>query len=189
MRWGESAVGDTCGRECDQERSLDKVVQKLSVEFRPITRADQDQVYEWVSQPWYLAQFAGRQRPTPTAHAHFFDEVLQGKRGVYLAVIADDQYIGNAGFKNIATDAAEIWYYIGSEQNRGKGFGNLIVRELCRYAKEVLHLTELRAWVVATNEPSMKALEHNGFIPVARDVDEAFDSDGRAVRRFSLLLH
>lgn len=71
-----------------------------SVALRDIRESDVDRVFDWVSKPWYIDEFAGSAMPTPDAHKTYFESILGG--GVcFLAVEFEGIHVGNAGVKNI----------------------------------------------------------------------------------------
>lgn len=49
-----------------------------SVALRDIRESDVDRVFDWVSKPWYVDEFAGSAMPTPDAHKTYFESILGG---------------------------------------------------------------------------------------------------------------
>lgn len=54
-----------------------------SVTLRTIQEDDIDRVYDWVSKPWYVDEFAGSAMPIRDTHRAYFDSILKKKGGGY----------------------------------------------------------------------------------------------------------
>ena len=133
-----------------------------SVALRDIRESDVDRVFDWVSKPWYVDEFAGSAMPTPDAHKTYFESILGG--GVcFLAVEFEGVHVGNAGVKNISNGEGEIWYYIGDESWRGRGIATILVAELIEYSRSIFDLKAIYARVLESNVGSRRVLEKNGF--------------------------
>lgn len=148
--------------------------------LRPFTADDVDRTYGWVTNPWYVEDFAGRARPTPESHERYFQGVLADEGQLFLAVWlrspGGGRHIGNAGLKYFEGDSCECWYYIGDTTQRGKGYSKEIVRLLCETAWSIDGVGRVRAKVLVENFKSSRALLANGFAEVGTETSP----DGRA---------
>lgn len=127
-------------------------------------QGDIDRTFNWVIQPWYLEEFAGRKKPTPESHKNFFKHTFEDATQRYFAVYFGDVHVGNAGLKYIDNESCECWYYIGDESYRGKGMASKIVGLLLDYAFDKLKLSRVQARIQTRNLPSIGAVSSNGFI-------------------------
>ncbi|BAK44094.1 GNAT family N-acetyltransferase [Eggerthella sp. YY7918] len=141
--------------------------EEKKIKIRSIKEGDLRRTFTWVSQPWYLEEFAGRKKPTWESHMAFFTALESDHTQLYFAVEYDKVHIGNAGLKYITDNSCECWYYIGDINYRGMGLSSRIVELLSEYAYKELKIDSIKARILETNLPSIGAVKANGFTEVA----------------------
>lgn len=134
------------------------------IALRSIAVGDKERTFVWVTNPWYMNEFAGRAKPTRESNEAFFDMTAKDGTQKYFAVDCDGVYIGNAGLKHIDEEECECWYYIGEKSYRGRGLSKKIVSCLLNEAKLLDGVVSVEAKVLQSNVKSAKALLANGFV-------------------------
>lgn len=78
---------------------------------------------------------------------------------------ADDQLIGFCAFHyvNIIHQRAELYIYIGEEENRGKGYGEDALNALLQYGFGTLNFNSIMLRVFSSNQKAIKCYEKVGF--------------------------
>ena len=169
-KYWELLLGKKAPRDIEfADRIVTSDLGEGEISLRAVAPGDKERTFAWVTQTWYLNEFAGRKKPTWESHAEFFDNVASDDTQRYFAVICDGAHIGNAGLKYINEENPECWYYIGEESFRGRGLSKKIVKQLVEYACENLHLEKLQAKILDWNIASIKAVEANGFVKIEGD--------------------
>lgn len=162
---------DLLGKAAPRNIAFGSRIERGDLEGRPIGRAvtlrkvepsDVGRIFEWVTQPWYVNEFAGNAVPTPETHKEYFDAVFESG-ACYLAVLYGEEHVGCAGVKYIEDGHGEGWWYIGNESMRGRGIGTALIAKLVEFAKKELGLKSMHAYVLETNVGCRRALEKNGF--------------------------
>ena len=134
------------------------------IKLRTLKEGDQERTFEWVTQPWYTEEFAGRAKPTRESHAAYFDNLKNDASQKYFAIECDGVHIGNAGLKYFEGDTCECWYYIGDTTYRGKGLSPRVVAQLVDYAFSELGIDVVKARIQERNVASVRAVTKNGFV-------------------------
>jgi len=151
------------------------------VSLRALGTEDLERTLVWVNDP-EVTRFTGTVYPiSGSEHQLWYQELLKdGKRRMFAVVTADGRHIGNVGLKNIDWIArkAEVMFYIGEAQFRGKGYGKEAIAALVDFAYQRLNLRRLYANAFSYNERSIKSLERCGFQREGLLKDDVF-RDGR----------
>lgn len=95
--------------------------------------------------------------------------VAQGHN--YAIVLKDeDRLIGNASIFDIQHlhQRAEIGLFIGNEKDRGKGYGQEVVKLLADYGFRFLNLNNIMLKVFSGNNPAINAYLKCGFSEIGR---------------------
>lgn len=92
---------------------------------------------------------------------------LDSDHSILFAIIADDmnRHIGNIkiGPINKHHNYASISYFIGDKSMWGKGIATKVIRLVCAFGFNELHLHRIEAGAYSAAIGSWKALEENGF--------------------------
>ena len=128
------------------------------------------QYYEWVNDPAVtdgvgttanVISLEGEQRWLAENSGDYqFAIVLQGQ----------DRLIGNCGIKEIdwKRRCGEVGLFIGSEADRGKGYGKEVLRLLLGYCFETLNLHNVELHVFSFNARAIAAYKSVGFREAGR---------------------
>lgn len=150
-----------------------KYVKKLQgprVYLSPMCAQDAQQYYEWVNDPAVtdgagttanVISLEGEQRWLAENSGDYqFAIVLQGQ----------DRLIGNCGIKEIdwKRRCGEVGLFIGSEADRGKGYGKEVLRLLLGYCFETLNLHNVELHVFSFNARAIAAYKSVGFREAGR---------------------
>ena len=92
----------------------------------------------------------------------------------------DDALIGNCGIQEInqICQCAEVGLFIGEEENRGKGYGQEVLRLLLDFAFGTLNLHNVMLRVFAFNERAIHTYQKVGFREFGRR-RESYYAKGR----------
>lgn len=90
-----------------------------------------------------------------------FEDELLNPLAYYIVLVQDENIVGYAGFWDIIDDAQIMNVAVDTEY-RGKGYGNLLIEEFIREAKD-RNLDTMSLEVRVSNEPAIKLYEKYGF--------------------------
>ena len=136
-----------------------------SVVLRPLERDDWVRSLAWVNDA-EVAPRLGRCRPVTTdEHMHFYERAVLDPSNVFFAIEARDgaEHVGNIWLWNVHPQNrnAELRVLVGC--GRGRGWGSEAVGLLLDFAFNALNLHKVYLYVLASNEPAVKAFGRNGF--------------------------
>ncbi len=83
---------------------------------------------------------------------------------ILLAIIYNDEVVGEIRFKNIESDSAEIGIILKNDQYKGKGIGTEAIFKALNYASDTLKLKRIKASILHNNKRSIHVFEKVGFI-------------------------
>ncbi len=90
------------------------------------------------------------------------------RRFLYFHLIRKDtgKSIGWCGFHTWYIDhkRAELGYVLDLEKNMNQGFMKEALAPIIKYGFEVMKLNRIEAFLAKTNTPSLKLLQHHGFV-------------------------
>jgi RimJ/RimL family protein N-acetyltransferase/trans-aconitate methyltransferase len=102
--------------------------------------------------------------PAESEHAHYWRARWADPTQVSFAILAgDSDHVGNCGLTHVdvARQTAELWMYLGTEQNRG--LGSAALRLLLEHAFETLGLKRIYLRVVEHNPGALRFYQRFGF--------------------------
>lgn len=163
-----------------------------AVTLRAVERDDRDRLARWMNDPRNAVPL-GRSRPISfVEHERWFERVVQDPAHVFLS-IEDRETGGHVGVVWLWSihpqhRTAELRIVVGEAESRGKGLGSDAVRGLLQFAFRRMNLHKVFLFVMAGNEPALKAFARNGF-RVEGTLREEFFADGsyRDVLRMGIL--
>ena len=90
-----------------------------------------------------------------------FEDELLNPLAYYIVLVKDEKIVGYAGFWDIIDDA-QIMNVAVDIEYRGKGYGNLIIEDFIKEAKD-RNLDTMSLEVRVSNDPAIKLYEKYGF--------------------------
>ncbi len=93
---------------------------------------------------------------------------------------SDDVLLGYIGIQcsNRTVSTAEIKFFVGDAENRGKGYGTEALRLACRYAFDNLNIQSLSLWLSGYSEYTINTYKRVGFKETGR-LSENYLIDGK----------
>jgi RimJ/RimL family protein N-acetyltransferase len=133
--------------------------------LREVVESDLPILYEYEcdSEAAAMAGFPSRERDAFMAH---WAKTLANDSALTMAIVADDQVAGNIGCWE-ADGRRFVGYWIGREF-WGRGLATQAVAELAG----IVEARPLYAHVLKSNVASIRVLEKNGFVEVARHTSD-----------------
>lgn len=136
----------------------------------------------WVNDP-AVAFSLGRARPvTPLEHERWYESAVRDARHVFFAIEENQgrAHVGNIWLWSMHPENrnAELRILVGAGEHRSKGFGSEAVRLLLGVAFERMNLHKVHLYVLASNEPAVKAFTRGG-LRVEGTLREEFFVGGR----------
>lgn len=130
-------------------------------------RSDFDRLISWIDSEESMIQFSGPIFNYPISHEQLDKYLKADSRLVYKAInTGSGEIIGHAELNNIdnKNKCARICrILIGDKQNRNKGFGKAIIKELIRIGFHDLQLHRLDLGVFEFNQQAIKCYKDCGF--------------------------
>jgi RimJ/RimL family protein N-acetyltransferase len=129
--------------------------------------SDYDRLINWVDSEVLMVQFSGPVFEYPITHNQLDKYVSAEDRLVYKVIDTDtSEIVGHAELGKIDhknKNARISRLLIGDKQNRNKGYGKAIIRELVRIGFCDLKLHRLDLGVFDFNHPAIKCYKDCGF--------------------------
>ncbi len=137
--------------------------------LRALEASDLELTWRWHNDPQLYATLGGSFRYV--SHQTEADwlraKAAYSAHEVTLAICLAESgdHIGNAYLRDIdwISRRAELHLFIGDENMRGKGYGQIATRALVRHAFDDLNLYRLYLYVLASNQRAIRTYEKNGF--------------------------
>lgn len=152
---------------------------KKRVHLRPLKVKDAYVSYKWRNDPeiWKCAKNKPDRYITIKMEKDWIKKVLADDRSVRRAICIakNNTYIGNVYLTGInkRLESAETHIFIGDKKYWGKGFGAQVVKEIIKYAFEVLKLKKIDAEVNPKNVSIIKINKKCGFAYVDKPQERA----------------
>ena len=104
---------------------------------------------------------------------------MQGKTQFAIIRKEDDTLIGNCGIQEInqIRQCAEVGLFIGEEENRGKGYGQEVLRLLLDFAFETLNLHNVMLRVFAFNERAIHTYQKSASVSLEEEEKAIMQKD------------
>lgn len=137
------------------------------IKFEKFNKFDYDRLINWIDSEKSMILFSGSIFNYPITHEQL-DKYMSGdNRLVYKVIDSDnEEIIGHAELNhiNIKNKSARICrILIGAKQNRNKGYGKAIIKELIRIGFNDLQLHRLDLGVFDFNHQAIKCYKDCGF--------------------------
>lgn len=118
--------------------------------------------FDWIHNKELRDLFSMQGEPNWDNHINYFKKKLKDKTQKVFAIYANNHYVGNCGFKDIDSNKAELWIYIGDNDFKGKGIATKAVNMMIEYTKKI-NLKSLYLYVLNYNKPAIKLYKNLGF--------------------------
>lgn len=137
------------------------------IRLEKFDKSDFDRMINWIDSEETMIQFSGPIFNYPITHEQLDKYIKADSRLVYKIINTDSgEIIGHAEVNNIdnKNKCARICrILIGDKQNRNKGFGKAIIKELIRIGFSDLQLHRLDLGVFDFNHQAIKCYKDCGF--------------------------
>ena len=137
------------------------------IKFEKFNKLDFERLINWIDSEESMIQFSGLIFNFPLTHEQLDKYISGDSRLVYKAMDCDSsEIIGHAELNNIdnKNKCARICrILIGDKQNRNKGYGKSIIKELIRIGFNDLQLHRLDLGVFDFNHQAIKCYKDCGF--------------------------
>lgn len=130
-----------------------------------VRREDSETLFRWINDP-DTVRFNAPYAPVPwVSHAAWFDALGKSPDRVVLAIRLDETIIGVVQLIDIHRihRSAELTTRIGSDADRGNGYGTEAIKLAIDFAWRDLNLQRVWLRVFADNARAIKAYEKAGF--------------------------
>jgi RimJ/RimL family protein N-acetyltransferase len=134
------------------------------ISLQKFSSADFSRLISWISTEEDLVQFAGSNFAFPLTEDQLSKHIADPKRKVYKVILNSTlECIGHCEiFIDRIPRLGRI--LIAQEENRGKGYGTLIVRQLIQICIDELNASDIDLNVYDWNDRAIKCYENLGFI-------------------------
>lgn len=127
------------------------------------------EITKWLTSPLRLGRYPRM----------LHDKLASDRKNRVFFIMIHSSAVGIGGLLSIdrIDRRAEVWYLVGDDRNRRKGYASEALRSLTGYAVESLELNSLYAHVSVLNGASVRVLEKCGYRYAGR-LRQAFHVDG-----------
>ncbi len=135
------------------------------ISLQPFTPADFNRLIAWANTEEILVQFAGKNFSFPLTVEQLETYINDSNRFAFKAVdTTDNKVIGHCEYY-LTGDVSKLGrVIIGDETDRGKGFGEQIIRQLIKFSFEHPTITMVELNVYDWNKAAIRCYEKVGFI-------------------------
>lgn len=122
---------------------------------------------KWLDDP-DLREHIGTIYPIPMArHLEWYRTVVDDKSQLILAIETENGHVGTIGLRGIdfVYRSAELWIYIGDQQNRGSGVAKAAVEQILEFGFNTLNLHRVFVQVFDFNERARRFFQKCGMKP------------------------
>ena len=139
------------------------------INIRPIVLDDTDLIVEWRNADAVRSNLFSQSEITRESHIRFFNEmVITGKYHQFIIELDHDATkvpIGTIFLKNIdrTNEKCELGIFIGSQIERGRGYGTKAISRVLEYAFMQLSVNKVYLTVFNDNHPAIRSYEKAGF--------------------------
>lgn len=127
--------------------------------------------FDWIQDKEFRHLFLMNGDPVWENHVRYFETILEDITQKVFAIYADDNHIGNCGFKNITGTEAELWIYIGDKAYKSKGFGKTACQKLIEKGKNEFKFNKIYLHVAGFNTVARNMYNNLDFVEI--ELDEA----------------
>lgn len=131
--------------------------------FIDLTLEEKKMVLSWRNNPSIKSMMHNSFDITLENHLMFIESLKYKSDKKYFLVKENNTPVGVIDFIDITKEEAELGIYSNPEL---KGYGKILLEEICIYAFEVLKIKTLKAEVYASNTKAIKLYETFDFIKV-----------------------
>ena len=141
----------------------------MEVIIRDLRVEDAEVSWKWRNDPevWKNTKISWTDYVTKEVEEAWIKDVISRKDEKRFAICVVEagiqKYVGNACLNNITQDDAEYHIFIGNKEYWNKGVGQKTQQLVDEYARNVLHLKRLYAWVKIINKASLAVLAKNNW--------------------------
>lgn len=138
---------------------------QTSITFRDFRDSDKAQIYEWISDAFLRKMIGTRGEITREGHDRWFDIKCTDNVNLNLIIEAGGIPIGIAGTNHMDYEhqSAELYWYIGESEYRGRGLGKKALRDFSVLLFNENNIHKITAKVFTFNSASIRTLESVGF--------------------------
>ena len=135
--------------------------------FAELNSQEIELIFKWRNHP-DINQFMKTKYIDCEEHLRFLKKLHQYSNKIYFLVNQDEQIICVIDFVNITTKSCEFGLYANSYL---KGVGQVVMKEIIKYAFENLKVNTLKAYVFKDNRKALKLYQQNHFTIYDEDKD------------------
>jgi len=137
------------------------------IRFEKFNRIDFERLIDWIDSEETLIRFSGKEFLYPLTSSQLESYISANNRMIYKTIDTEtNEVIGHAELNNIDLrnrNARICRILIGESDNRNKGFGKEIIKELVRIGFEDLHLHRIDLGVFDFNLQEISCYKACGF--------------------------
>lgn len=134
-----------------------------AIYLREVTIDDAELLFKWVNDPDTRSNSFDSHTISLKEHEDWFARVMADANQILYIMMREETPIGHVRYE-LSNNTAEISYSI-SPQERGKGYGKLIIHlAVMKIKSDYPEITKIRALVKPQNEVSIMCFQHNGFV-------------------------
>lgn len=137
------------------------------VYLSPVDSSYSSQLVQWLNDPNVSSGYGNLSIPvTEETEKQKMEYMAKAQNEYYFAIVrkSDDKFLGICSIYNLSMHNrnARFSYFIGDEENRGKGYGTDALRLLCDFAFNVVGMHLIYSSVYDFNIASIKAVQKVG---------------------------
>ncbi|MDE7327293.1 MAG: GNAT family N-acetyltransferase [Lachnospiraceae bacterium] len=155
------------------------VMQGKRLRLRPIERKDLPKLNQWKNDEAVYKNLGGGFLPVSVdIQEKWMDSLMDttGNNKRFIIGTNDGEAVGMVGLYNIAWvhRTCELGIFIGSADERGRGYGKEAYLLLEGFARRYLNLRKIKAYVVADNVAALRMYEKLQFCKVGEFLEERY---------------
>ena len=128
----------------------------------PFTEKDFDAFISWIDSPEILITIAGNYFFYPVTHEQLY-KYLNDEKSTAFNVVDENKIIGHAEIIDMGNGLYKLDKVIIDSNIRGKGIGQRLMKELCKYSFEVLKAEIVELNVFERNVAGIRCYEKTWF--------------------------
>ena len=139
--------------------------------LKAFARENLEQTFSWIQNKEFRRVFGVRGEPDWETHVNYFNKILNDSTQKVFAIYCahrqtdrQNRHAGNCGFKYIFQNTAELWIYIGNEQERHLGIGTQACKQLIERGFNEFGFEKIFLHVSKDNIPAQGLYKKLGFI-------------------------
>jgi len=137
----------------------------MTVSLRKVIETDKDLLHSWRNQDHVRYNMYTSHKISLEEHYAWFDAVMSDETKIFWIIQCDGEDIGLVNLYDIDFDQSECcWaFYIGRQDQTGKGIGSSVETQILNYVFHDLKLAKLKCEVLAFNEGVIYLHKKFGF--------------------------